>query len=71
MQFSSEDVDWFVISGAYGKLVQASVDELFRICRARLEAKGEDLSWLDTPAPPEVVDEYAVWKAERERLKKK
>ena len=48
IQLSLEELDWFVVCGAYAKVVEAAVRERTKVARVRLEASGEDLSWLDS-----------------------
>ena len=67
IQLSIEELDWLVVSGAYGVLSQAAVAEAVRASRARLEALGEDLSWLDAPSAAEEQGEESGAKAKRPR----
>ncbi|MGH6615196.1 hypothetical protein [Sphingomonas sp.] len=53
MAMSAEELDWFVVSGAYGTLLQAVARRQFDICRERIEARGGDVSFL-LSAKPEV-----------------
>ncbi|MEG3144198.1 helix-turn-helix domain-containing protein [Sphingomonas sp. RT2P30] len=46
LQLSPEDLDWFVVSGAYAALLQAVARERFAVAAARIEARGGDLSFL-------------------------
>jgi excisionase family DNA binding protein len=48
IQLSAEDLDWFVVSGAYARLLEAVAREAEKRSTARLEAKGYTLS----PAKP-------------------
>lgn len=46
LRIGAEDLDWLVVSGAYSTLVNAALKQRFATARARLEARGEDLSFL-------------------------
>ena len=46
VQFTPSDVDWLVLSGAYGRLLEAVAREAYVGARARVEAGGVELNPL-------------------------
>lgn len=67
IQLTLEDLDWLVVSGAYGTIVRAAVAEQVSLARARLEARGEDLAWLDAPSAPAAPEQEMEAGAKRSR----
>lgn len=59
LTMSPIDVDWFVVSGAYAKLLEAVANEAVRVARDRIEQRGDHLDLLELLCGERKPDETA------------